>query len=209
METVSLSLQGEGKRLVYELGRHLRWLMDRAGGNLRWFEVWIRLTFTPRGWGGSSEVMAVWRRRFEQTVEQSRDNCGMHPFHLGLHSQHAQKPGHTLRHTHTHSNTDYWYQDHKSVHNYITAWGDDATVSVSRRPNNCKNNRAGDLSVCVCVCVCVCVSVQRLELVGYFGAIFKNVSVPLHMFCTDTKTICFQYFPWRNINMLKCFFLWG
>lgn len=103
METVSLSVQGEGKRLVDDLGWHLRWLVDRVVRNLRWFEVWIHQAFSPQGWEGSFTVMAVRHGRLEQTVKQRNDNWGVQPFHLGLHSQHAQQQDtHTQTDTFTH-----------------------------------------------------------------------------------------------------------
>lgn len=103
METVSLSVQGEGKRLVDDLGWHLRWLVDRVVRNLRWLEVWIHQAFSPRGWEGSFKVMAVRHGRLEQTVKQRNDNWGVQPFHLGLHSQHAQQQDtHTQTDTFTH-----------------------------------------------------------------------------------------------------------
>lgn len=38
---------------------------------------------------------------FEVMQEHYDTNCGVHAFHLGLHSQHAQLPAH--RHTHSHT----------------------------------------------------------------------------------------------------------
>lgn len=194
METVSLSLQGEGKRLVDDLGWHLRWLVDRVVRNLRWFEVWIHQAFSPRGWEGSFKVMAVRRGRFEQTVKQRNDNWGVQPFHLGLHSQHArQQDTHTHRLTHSH--VDYLYLHHRSVHNYITMRGDDVTVSVSHRPNNCKNNRTD--GGCGCGWVCDSLSGSGCVLGLYC---LKNVSFNTWVMCS--------YVALRNLNMLfyvQCF----
>lgn len=141
METVSLSVQGEGKRLVDDLGWHLRWLVDRVVRNLRWFEVWIHQAFSPRGWEGSFTVMAVRHGRLEQTVKQRNDNWGpfLCPFTLGCTVSMLSSRTHTHRLTHSH--TDYLYLHHRSVHNFITTREDDVAVSVSHGPNNCKNNR--------------------------------------------------------------------
>lgn len=59
--------------------------------------------FSAQGYEESFEVMAVQCSQFSQTVKQGKDNCGVHPFHLGLHSQHAQQLGHILRHTRIHT----------------------------------------------------------------------------------------------------------
>lgn len=94
-------------------------------------------------------------KQFKQTVKREKIIVACTSFHLGLHSQHAQQPGHTVRHRQIHT----WIIDIKITNLFIITLQREKMMPQYQCHADQIIVKIIELGICVCVCVCACTSV--------------------------------------------------